>query len=73
MKSTALKAGCTHLRLITTNDNLKALCFYQKRGFSLIALHRGAIEEARKLKPEIPKLGMDAIPIRDELELDLLL
>ncbi len=58
--------------LITTNDNIHALRFYQRRGFVLVALHRGNAAWARRhLKPEIPALGLDDIPIRDELELEL--
>jgi hypothetical protein len=38
-----------------------------------IAIHRDAVMRARKLKPEIPLLGNDGIPIRDEIELELLL
>ena len=49
------------------------LRFAQKRGFALVAVHRNAIEESRRLKPEIPLLGDDGIPIRDELELELTL
>jgi GNAT superfamily N-acetyltransferase len=73
VKQVALQAGCTRLWLITTNDNLHALRFYQKRGFMLVAVHRNAIEQARKLKPEIPLYGNDGIPIRDEIELEMLL
>lgn len=66
------KAGnCRRLFLITTNDNLKALGFYQKRGFELCALYRGAINDSRKLKPSIPLIGMNNIPLRDELELEM--
>jgi ribosomal protein S18 acetylase RimI-like enzyme len=65
--------GMRRLWLITTNDNTPALKFYQKQGFSLCALHHRAIEESRKLKPEIPASGMDGIPIRDEIELELML
>jgi hypothetical protein len=65
--------GCTRLWLITTNDNLHALRFYQKRGFMLVAVHRNAVEQSRKLKPEIPLYGKDGIPIRDEIELEMLL
>jgi hypothetical protein len=36
-----------------------------------VAVHRGAITEARRLKPEIPLLGIDDIPIRDEIELQM--
>jgi ribosomal protein S18 acetylase RimI-like enzyme len=67
----AQQAGCTRLWLITTNDNLPAVRFYQKRGFELVAVHRGAIAESRRLKPEIPRVGLDGIPIRDEIELEM--
>jgi ribosomal protein S18 acetylase RimI-like enzyme len=73
VKQAAIEAGCTRLWLITTNDNLEALGFYQKRGFSLVALRPGAIEYSRKLKPAIPETGFHGIPIRDELELEVLL
>lgn len=62
--------GCRRVWLITTNDNLTALRFYQKRGFVLVALHRNAVDAARRLKPEIPISGEHGIPIRDELELE---
>src|SRR5918992_5184096 len=39
VKDAAREAGCDRIRLITTNDNLDALRFYQKRGFVLVALH----------------------------------
>jgi ribosomal protein S18 acetylase RimI-like enzyme len=68
----ASDAGATRLWLITTNDNTAALRFYQRRGFTLVALRPGAVDEARKtLKPEIGLLGVDDIPIRDEIELEL--
>lgn len=70
-ESVARRAGCTSLRLITTNDNLKALRFYQRRGFVLVALHRNAVGRSRALKPSIPMMGSDGIPIRDEIELEL--
>lgn len=56
--------------LITTNDNTRALRFYQRRGWELVALHRDAVTEARRLKPEIPGTGDDRIPIQHELELE---
>ncbi len=67
----AREKGCKRLFLITTNDNLQALGFFQKRGFELSALHRGAVNESRKIKPSIPLTGHDNIPIRDELELEM--
>lgn len=73
VKKFVRNASCTRLWLVTTNDNLKALRFYQKRGFVLIALHRNAIENARKIKPQIPLIGNDGIPLRDEIELEMIL
>ena len=63
--------GCRRLWLITTNDNLNALGFYQRRGFRLTALYPDALEASRKLKPEISMKAANGIPIRDELELEL--
>ncbi len=59
------------LWLITTNDNLQALGFYQRRGFQIAAVHVRAVEESRRLKPSIPLVGGNGIAIRDELELEL--
>jgi len=73
IKQVATKARCTRLWLITTNDNLHALSFYQKRGFHLVAVHPNALAESRKLKPSIPEIGFDGIPLRDELELQMIL
>lgn len=56
--------------VITTNDNLDALRFYQKKGFRIKAIYIDAIKESRKLKPEIPILGFYDIEIRDEIELE---
>ncbi|WP_404995989.1 GNAT family N-acetyltransferase [Caldifermentibacillus hisashii] len=64
-----LKEKCKLLKLVTTNDNLRALKFYQKRGFILSQIFLNAVEKARKIKPEIPLMGNDGIPIRDEIEL----
>jgi GNAT superfamily N-acetyltransferase len=69
----ARAAGCKRLWLITTNDNLHALHFYQKRGFRLVTVHRHAVDTARMLSPRIPLIGNDQIPIHDEIELEMLL
>jgi ribosomal protein S18 acetylase RimI-like enzyme len=63
--------GFDTLRLTTTNDNLDALRFYQRRGFQLSALRPGTVDEARRLKPSIPALGDYGIPVRDEIDLVL--
>lgn len=69
----AREKDCGRIFLITTNDNLNALGFYQKRGFELVAVHRGAINDSRKIKPGIPLIGANNIPLRDEIELELIL
>jgi ribosomal protein S18 acetylase RimI-like enzyme len=67
----ARERNCRRIFLITTNDNLNALGFYQKRGFELVAVHRGAVNESRKIKPSIPFIGKNNIPLRDEIELEM--
>ncbi|MBA7486610.1 hypothetical protein ES707_22171 [subsurface metagenome] len=73
LKEIAVYKGCKRIWLITTNDNLAAIRFYQLRGYSLVAIYRNALEQSRKLKPEIRFIGIDGIPLRDEIELELLL
>ena len=65
--------GCRRVWLVTSNDNLDAIRFYQRRGLRLVAVHPGAIERAREIKPTIPLVGSYGIPIRDELEFELAL
>jgi GNAT superfamily N-acetyltransferase len=69
VKELVAAASCARLWLITTNDNTVGLRFFQKQGFVLVALHREALTESRRLKPQIPLVGRDSIPLRDELEL----
>ncbi len=71
VKREALKASCSRLWLITTNDNLHALGFYQKQGFHFAAVHINTVDESRKIKPAIPEIGKHGIPIRDEIELEI--
>ncbi len=73
VKRICRKLNCKRLWLITTNDNIDALLFWQKIGFSLKAVYPEAISLSRKLKPEIPLFGNYRIPIRDEIELEFLL
>lgn len=71
VKKIAKKMNCKRIWSITTNDNIDALCFWQKIGFSLKAVYPNAMSLSRKLKPEIPLIGNYRIPIRDEIELEL--
>lgn len=59
--------GCKELKLTTTNDNLHALGFYQRRGFLFSKLLPGQVKHSRQLKPSIPEIGYEKIPIRDEI------
>ena len=68
----AAAPGCRRLWLVTTNDNLHALGFYQRRGLRLCTLHAGSLDRDRALKPELPEVNPDnRIPMRDLLELEL--
>jgi ribosomal protein S18 acetylase RimI-like enzyme len=73
VKARARLSGCRRLWLITTNDNVSALRFYQLIGFHVVAVHTNAIAESRRLKPSIPMTGRHGIPIRDELEFEMTL
>ncbi len=68
----ARRRGCREIRLTTTNDNVDALRFYQRRGFRLAELRPGAVDRSRRDKPEIPRTGDYGIPLRDEIDLMLL-
>ncbi len=69
----AERVRCKRVWLITTNDNLAALGFYQKRGMHLAAIYPDALAQSRKLTSEIPTVGLDGIPMRDEIELEYIL
>jgi GNAT superfamily N-acetyltransferase len=64
--------GCRRAWVLTTNDNLPALRFYQRSGWDLIRLHHDAVNEWRRtVKPRIAERGLDGIPIAHALELEL--
>ena len=67
----AKEKKCNRVFLITTNDNIYALSFYQKRGFTFSNIYIDSMKVSRTLKPEIPEIGNNNIPIRDELELEI--
>lgn len=69
VEEVARAAGCARLWAITTNDNLDAQRFFQKRGFVLSAVRLGSMSKIRLLKPNVPKVGYYGIPVRDEIEL----
>ncbi|GLI90236.1 hypothetical protein AWM78_18735 [Bacillus subtilis subsp. subtilis] len=67
VEETAKYAHCQRIKLITTNDNVDAMAFYQKRGYQFAAVFPNAVEKARRLKPEIPEVAENDILIRDEI------
>jgi ribosomal protein S18 acetylase RimI-like enzyme len=67
----AREEGYRVVWLTTTNDNLDAMRFYQRRGFRIADVRPSAVDRARELKPEIPEFGMYGIRMRDELDLVL--
>lgn len=70
---TARNRGCRKVIVVTTNDNIHAIRFYQKRGFDMARLYHNALSKSRELKPSIPLIGNDGIPLRHEIEFELLL
>jgi len=68
-KKQKLKKVC----LVATNDNLNGIGFWQKRGFKLVKVYPGSMEYVRKIKPAVPLIGENGIPLRDELELEMIL
>lgn len=73
VKEEAIRNNCNALKLITTNDNINGIRFYQKRGFDMIKLYHNAMEQTRKLKPEVPLIGEHDIPLRHEIEFEMVL
>jgi len=61
--------GVRNVTIVTTSDNLRALTFYIRRGYRLIAVHLDALDRVRALKPDVPLTGQDGLPLRDMLEL----
>ena len=73
LKNIVKEKGCNRIFLMTNNDNLDALRFYQRRGFHICGIHLDSVKTSRKVKPEIPMTGDYGIPLRDEIDLELML
>ena len=56
--------------IVTSNDNLRAFQLYARRGYRLVAIHRDAMEHVRKIKPSLPEIGEDGIPVCDMWEFE---
>jgi len=63
--------GISKIVVQTSNDNTHAFRFYQRRGFTIREMRLGAMDAARLLKPSIPFIGEEGIPLRDEIEFEI--
>ncbi len=63
------RRGAKRVTIMTTNDNLRAIAFYVRHGYRIVAVHLDAMERVRQLKPEVPKTGHDDLPLQDVIEL----
>lgn len=73
VKERAQELGARRIWLSTTNDNVRAFRFYQQWGMTLAAVIRNGVDVSRAVKPSIPLIGHDGIPVRDELVFELTL
>ena len=71
IKNIAIQNNCKRIWLVTTNSNINAIHFYQKRGFTISNIYINAMKEAREIKPEIPLVAENGIEIRDEIEFEI--
>ena len=65
--------GCRRVWLTTTNNNVRAISFYQRLGMNMCAFYRDGVAAARSLKPSIPLRDEFGVGIDHELEFELLL
>lgn len=63
-------SGVTRVVLATTNDNVRALSFYQRRGYRLVGVRLDEMARIRQTKPDVPRVGQDGVPLRDMWELE---
>lgn len=59
--------------LVTTNDCIRAYKFYQQFGMELEEVRLNQLDVSRKMKPEIPSIGEDNIPLKHELQFCIVL
>ena len=67
----ARQKSCRKIWLATTNDRLRVIDFYQRLGFRMTAINLGVVDEARKVKPQIPLVGERGVPVHDEVIMEL--
>ena len=72
-RAVATAGDASRIWLVTTNDNLRAIGFYQRWGMDLVRVVRDGVTRSRLVKPSIPTVGEHGIPMRHELEFELVL
>lgn len=67
VEATARRLGASRLVVTASNDNLPALYFYQRRGWTTTAVVVGGMLESFGGEPGV---GFAGIPVRDEIRLE---
>ncbi|MFN8508692.1 MAG: GNAT family N-acetyltransferase [Dehalococcoidia bacterium] len=67
-ESELAREGATEARLFTTNDNVRAIALYLRAGWRLVRVHLDAMDAVRAIKPDVPLIGENGIPLRDMWE-----
>jgi GNAT superfamily N-acetyltransferase len=62
---------CTRLWLTTTDNNRRAQQFYERWGMTLARVHPDGVRVSRAVKPSIPDVAADGVPLVDEIEYEL--
>src|SRR6185437_6053644 len=62
--------GVERCWLVTTNDNVHAISVYLREGWRHVGVRLDAMDEVRALKPAVPLIGENGIPLRDEWEFE---
>ncbi|MCL2864219.1 MAG: GNAT family N-acetyltransferase [Lachnospiraceae bacterium] len=70
VKQAAKENSINKVIVQTSNDNTHAFRFYQRCGFAIREVRLGAMDAARQIKPSIPLIGEEGIPLRDEIEFE---
>jgi len=62
--------GVKRVVVTTTNDNLRAQAFYQRCGYRLIRIEIDGMARVRALKPQVPHIGNQGLPLLDMWEFE---
>ena len=65
--------GIRRVSLTTTNDNVRAIAFYLRRGYRIVRVEIDGMNRVREAKPGVPQTGNEGLPLRDMLELEKIL